>query len=103
MKIIWFEDMRKDLITVIRDVSKFLGRHMTELKILQLDDHLYIDNFREIITEGFGGEESMRKFIRKGKVGDWKNHFTAENSKIWDDWIASHLSGTDIVLPNSSQ
>ena len=42
MKILWFEDMKKDLISVIKDVANFIGYHMTELKVLQLDDLLYI-------------------------------------------------------------
>ena len=99
MKIMWFEDMKKDLISVIKDVAKFIGYHMTELKVLQLDDHLYIDNFREILTEGFGGDPMMRKLIRKGQVGQWKNYFTEENIAKWDKWIAENLDGTDIKLP----
>ena len=47
MKIVWFEEMKKDMMTVIRDISRFIGYHMTEYKILKLDDHLYIDNFKK--------------------------------------------------------
>ena len=105
MKFLWFEEMKKDLISVIRETSKFLGYHMTELQILRLDDHLYIDNFRKMVTEGDAfptdpsGENPMVKFFRKGVVGDWKNYFHGENLKLWDQWIAENLQGTDIVLP----
>ena len=99
MKIMWFEDMKKDLISVIKEIAKFIGYHMTELKVLQLDDHLYIDNFRQIVTEGFGGDLTMKKFIRKGQVGSWKQYFTEDNIKIWDKWIAKNLEGTDIQFP----
>ena len=58
----WFEDMKRNLIPVIKDVAKFLGYHLTELKVLQLDDHLYIDNFRKVYVEGFGGDKSRGKF-----------------------------------------
>jgi hypothetical protein len=30
---VWYEDMKKDLISVIRGMSKFLGYHLTELKV----------------------------------------------------------------------
>ena len=53
MKILWFEDMKRDLISVIGDTAKFLGIHLTQLQILKLDDHLYIDNFKKIVTESF--------------------------------------------------
>ena len=46
LKFLWYEDMKKDLVPVIRETAEFLGRHLTELKVLQLDDALYIDNFR---------------------------------------------------------
>ncbi len=36
MRLLWFEDMKKDLKPIIRDLSKFLGRHLTELKVLQV-------------------------------------------------------------------
>ena len=36
MRIVWYEDLKKDLIQAIREMSKFLGYHLTELKILTL-------------------------------------------------------------------
>ena len=101
MKLMWYEDMKKDLIAIIKDVAKFIGYHLTELKVLQLDDHLYIDNFREVFIESFGSDRSIGKFIRKGQVGDWKNYFNEENTKLWDDWIAKNINGTDIEIPMS--
>ena len=99
MKIVWFEEMKKDMMKVIKDISTFIGYHMTEYKILKLDDHLYIDNFRQVMAQSMG--DMNAKLIRKGKVGDWKNYFTEENNKSWDEWIAENLKGTDIVLPSS--
>ena len=96
----WFEDMKIDLISVIRDVAQFIGYHMTELKILQLDDLLYIDNLRKLTVEGMGGgEQRVKQLFRKGIVGDWKNYFDDENNAIWDKWIAENLEGTNIKLP----
>ena len=96
MKLMWYEDMKKGLIPVIREMTKFLGYHLTELKILTLDDHLYIDNMRKTNSKGMAGgdkqtEEMMKKFFRKGTVGDWKNYFTGEKLAAWDKWIAKHL------------
>jgi hypothetical protein len=72
MKIMWYEDMKKDLISVIRDTANFLGKHLTDYRVLQLDDHLYIENFRQSFNAF--NDPKMAKFIRKGKVGDWKNY-----------------------------
>ena len=101
----WFEDMKEDLISVIKDLAKFLGYHLTQYRILILDDHLYVDNFRKIAIEQNEGnrerQEMMKKFIRKGKVGDWKNYFVGENGKRFDQWISDNISGTDIKFPQS--
>ncbi len=100
MKILWFEDMKANQIEVIRDVAKFLNKHLTEYRVLKLDDHLHIDNFRKFMTSAQSDPfyPSYGKFLRKGEVGDWKNYFNANTNKDWNQWIAKHLDGTDIQL-----
>ncbi len=41
-------------------------------------------------------DPTYNKFIRKGKVGDWRNHFTEEKNKIWNQWIAKNLKEAGI-------
>ena len=63
--------MTKNMIKSIREVASFAGYHLTELKVLQLDDLLYIDNFRKAMVNSKEGDkegqESTKKFIRKGQ------------------------------------
>lgn len=33
---------------------------------------------------------------RAGEVGDWKNHFTAEQSKEMDEVFQKHLANTNL-------
>ena len=93
-------------MTVIRDISRFIGYHMTVYKILKLDDHLYIDNFKKwwlkvwvIWMQNWSGKEKWEIgriiLLMKIKVG------LNENNKMWDKWITENLKGTDIVLPSS--
>ena len=35
------------------------------------------------------------KFMRKGKIGDWKNHFDQETVEKFSKWEAKWLQGTD--------
>ena len=37
-------------------------------------------------------------FIRKGQVGDWKNHFDKDMNKDWDAWIEDQLKGTSFLM-----
>ena len=63
--------MTKNMIKSIREVASFAGYHLTELKVLQLDDLLYIDNFRKAMVNSKEGDkegqENTKKFIRKGR------------------------------------
>ena len=102
LKILWFEEMKNDMMVVIRDVANFIGYPMTEYKVLQLDDHLHIDNFRKVMVESVADEEKkvyMKKFIRKGQVGEGENYFDEETNKVWNEWIDINWKGTGIRFP----
>ena len=46
-----------------------------------------------------GKNPAMREggsFFRKGKTGDWKNHFGAELNERIDRWIEANLEGSDL-------
>ncbi len=118
--LLWFEDMKKDLLPIIRQTAAHVGKHLTELRVLQLDDHLYFDNFKKnpsVNMEMWNDEKTglvrcavshlgvaasirplcwctvcktlsaFQSFIRKGKTGDWKNYFTDDVLKEWQQWI----------------
>ena len=102
MKILWYEEMKNDMMSVIRDVANFIEYPMTEYKVLQLDDHLHIDNFRKVMVESVADEEKkvyMKKFIRKGQVGQGENYFDEETNKVWNEWIDINWKGTGIRFP----
>ena len=65
----------------------FLMLQISEEKIQQLTEHLDIENFRKRTN-------AMKKtFFRKGKVGDWMNHFK-DPIKLaeFDQWITENNS-----------
>ena len=73
------------------------------LQVLTLDDHLYIGNLRKHGSESMANgnemiKEKFVKFFRKGVVGDWKNYFSGDKLKQWDDWIKSNLEGTELKM-----
>jgi estrone sulfotransferase len=55
-------------------------------------------NFERILEETYGKDFFKRvgnHFIRKGQVGDWKNHMSPELAKRFDDWIEENTKGLD--------
>ncbi|KAF0303386.1 Sulfotransferase 1C2A [Amphibalanus amphitrite] len=103
MCFIFYEDMKRDLKSQIRKVAKFLGKDYSEEQVNKLAEHLHIDNFKKnpyVNMEHFKLQGVMHKdrgnFIRKGKTGDWKNHFTPEMTEKFDKWLEQKLKGTDL-------
>ncbi|XP_037072949.1 sulfotransferase family cytosolic 1B member 1-like [Pollicipes pollicipes] len=103
MCFIFFEDMKRDLKSEIRKVAKFLGKSFSDEEIAKLASHLHIDNFKKnpFVNSEFGKQigfmhQDRGNFIRKGKTGDWKNHFTPEMNAKFDRWMADKMRGTDL-------
>ena len=100
VKIIWFEDMKKNLPKVIRELCDFLGYELSADKISALVDHVSIENMRQISVELSppSHKEMAEKHFRKGKVGDWKNYFQGEKLDEWNKWIEGNLKDTGIHM-----
>ena len=87
-------------------MATFLGKTLNEDQLVRLTEHLKIANFEknesvnmeDVRRDGvaFNNTKTDVKFVRKGKTGDWKNHFGAElNSRI-DAWIDKNTAGTGL-------
>ena len=67
------------------------------------DDHLRIDNHRKHGAKNMSMgnqamEEVMKKFFRKGVVGDWKQHLRGQDLEEFDSWITRNAEGSGIEL-----
>ena len=102
---ITYEEMKKDLPTVIRRVASFLSKSISEKQISDLSEHLSFKNMKENVAVNKEDVlETMRKltgsekgiFMRKGETGDWKNHLTDEQVERIKKWEEENLHGTDL-------
>ncbi|EDV43309.1 uncharacterized protein Dana_GF16584 [Drosophila ananassae] len=95
-----YEDMIKDLPSVVRRCARFLG--VTDLlnasSLQKLCDHLTFDKMRENKAVNLEKliPESSSKFIRKGQIGDWRNHMGNEMSERFDEWSERHIRGAGL-------
>ncbi|KAK3882912.1 hypothetical protein Pcinc_005484 [Petrolisthes cinctipes] len=101
-----FEEMKADLPDVVRRVAKFLGRAVSETEVGRLAEHCSFNSMSKnkavnneslmaATNESNSSESSDVKFMRKGKVGDWKNHLTMKQQKAFKEWTDKNLKGTD--------
>lgn len=94
----------QDQSETIRRTAKFLGKTPTEKQIADLSEHLKFSkmaanpaiNMELIVPQKDVPEND--KFIRKGKVGDWRNYMSEELSQTFDEWIERHSRESGLVF-----
>ncbi|ELV12348.1 Amine sulfotransferase [Tupaia chinensis] len=86
-----YEEMNKDLRSSVLKICKFLEKDLSEEDVdaivrqatfpnMKLDSKANYDK----ILQNEIGKRSEGYFLRKGIVGDWKNHLTVEQNERFD-------------------
>ena len=103
-----YKDLKTDPLTAISTIAQFIGiQNMTD-ELLQntlqkssfssMKADLSCNNswlFRSgLLFEKAGSGE----FIRNGEVGSWRDQFSEEQSKVFDDLFANKMSGSGVML-----
>ena len=106
VKLVWFEDMKRDLPAVIQELCSFLQHPLSEDQIEKLADYVKFENMKKNPNSNPTAGRQMARgktdFVRKGKVGDcdWRNYFDEERREKWDQWIQHNISsipGLDLL------
>ncbi|XP_078000049.1 sulfotransferase 1B1-like [Glandiceps talaboti] len=96
---ITYEDMRKDLVGSIHIISKFLDVDLSDDVMEKIANYCCFENMKKnkmalksAYCEGYLKiDPKDSPFVRKGKVGGWKNYFTVADSehfdKLYEEWI----------------
>lgn len=107
---LFFPFFNQDLKQSIRQVSAFLGKNLTDEQVSALEDHLSFKSMKKnpalnlepilaMMEKPVSSEENPDEtFIRKGKVGDWKNYMSKELSEKFDRFTEENLKGTDFAF-----
>ena len=86
--IVKYEDLLIDAKNELKQAIHFLGK--LEVSDFKLDSIVSKYAFKNV-TKRKPGEENKKSFLRKGIAGDWKNHFSAEASKVFDSFAGKEL------------
>nr|AAO64982.1 SULT2 sulfotransferase [Danio rerio] len=84
-----YEDMISDLKASVEKIATFLGKSLSSEVVEKIADHCVFENMKQnkmsnysLVPEEFM-DQKKSEFLRKGIVGDWKNHFsTAQEQKF---------------------
>lgn len=99
-----FEDMKKDLRSSVLKICSFLEKELSEKDVdavvrqatfqnMKTDPQA---NYEQIIKHEIGTRNDVGSFLRKGAIGDWKNHFTVDQSERFDKIF--HMNMKNIPL-----
>ena len=91
--------LRANHRAAVESIAKFIGCDLTPSEISSIVEQTSFDTMKATPAASKDWQESLRlkdntPFLRKGKVGDWKNHFTDEQSARMDQEIKKKLEGT---------
>ncbi len=86
-----YEDMKKDLPTSIKTIADFLGYNIDQDTLQKIAQATTIESMK--VNTSLWKEQ---QFLRKGVVGDWKNHFTPAQSEEMDKAYRKTVEGTGL-------
>ncbi|XP_078694282.1 sulfotransferase 1A3-like [Branchiostoma floridae x Branchiostoma belcheri] len=99
-----YEDMQKDLHGSVKKLADFVGCELPSGTVDKIVDHCSFRSMSENPMTNYSKHPEQRcrfdtsnaEFIRKGIVGDWKNHFTDQQNIAFDKMLEEKLSGTGL-------
>lgn len=98
-----YEDLKMDLVSNVRRIADFLGYNLTPDVIHSIAEQTTFKNMKSTATANYlwlppaiYTPNAVNPFVRKGEVGDWKSHFTMEQSAEFDAVYETKMKGTGL-------
>lgn len=96
-----YEDMKKDLPSTIRKIAEFLEKQLTTEMVELIAEQCTFGAMKSNPATDFHQIEAVYKpdaprFMRKGKIGDWKNYFTDEQNENFDKQYLKKMEGREL-------
>ncbi|KAG2464060.1 ST1B1 Sulfotransferase, partial [Polypterus senegalus] len=102
-KSFWDNDC-KDPVREVERVARFLGKTLEGTTINEILDHIAFSNMKDNPMTNYSiipshlMNQKISPFMRKGKVGDWKNHFTVAQNERFEEEYRRRMAKTSLRL-----
>ncbi|XP_047393704.1 sulfotransferase 1C2-like isoform X1 [Sciurus carolinensis] len=99
---LFYEDIKKDPKHEIQKVAQFMGKNLDETVLDKIVQETSFEKMKENPMTNRSTvpksilDQSISPFIRKGTVGDWKNHFTVAQNENFDEIYKKKMEGITI-------
>nr|XP_056719794.1 sulfotransferase 1C2-like [Euleptes europaea] len=101
---LFYEDIKEDPAREIQKVAQFLGIELTEAVLKRIVQHTAFESMKTNPMANYSSlpssilDQAVSPFMRKGTVGDWKEHFTVAQSERLDEVCARELGGSGLTF-----
>ncbi|XP_010592458.1 sulfotransferase 1E1 isoform X1 [Loxodonta africana] len=101
---LFYEDMHEDIRKEVIKVIHFLGREPSEELVETIVNHTSFQEMKNNPTTNYTAipdefmNQKVSPFMRKGIVGDWKNHFTVALNERFDMHYEQEMKGSTLKL-----
>ncbi|XP_016851650.2 sulfotransferase 1C4 [Anolis carolinensis] len=94
---LFYEDIKEDPAREIQKIAQFLGIDLSASVLNRIVQHTKFENMKTNPLVNYSDLPSLfdltvSPFMRKGIVGDWKEHFTVAESERLDNICARQLA-----------
>ncbi|XP_041829743.1 sulfotransferase 1C2 [Melanotaenia boesemani] len=99
---LFYEDMKENPRREVERIMKYLDLSVSDKVISQIVELTSFKSMKENPMANYSCipspvfDQSISPFMRKGEVGDWKNHFTPEQSKKFDEDYEKQMKDVNI-------
>ena len=96
-----YEDMNRDLLGTVNSIADFIGCSLKREVIDSIVEKTTFDKMKDSTSSWMPvhfrhNNPNEAPFMRKGVVGDWKNHFTAEQWAEFDTQYTEKMRDTGL-------
>ncbi|CAL8277144.1 unnamed protein product [Arctogadus glacialis] len=99
---LFYEDMKENPAREIQRIAKFLGHRLSEDILNNIVQLTTFDAMRENPMANYSSvpgnlfDRKASDFLRKGEVGDWKNHLSPEENAAFEKHYVETMSDCEI-------